>query len=120
MKQAIEILGDNVLYTNQVEVHPYLQNQQVVEYCRQQNMIVTGYMPFAYGDVLKDSSIKHIADKHRATPAQIVLAWMAKCGFVTIPSSTKQANIESNLAYVHVKLDDEDMESISKLDRGID
>ncbi len=59
MKQAIEILGDNVLYTNQVEVHPYLQNQQVVEYCRQQNMIVTGYMPFAYGDVLKDGSIKH-------------------------------------------------------------
>ncbi|NOH26784.1 2,5-didehydrogluconate reductase DkgB [Vibrio mediterranei] len=118
MEKAIEILGDNVLYTNQVEVHPYLQNQRVVDYCRQHKMIVTGYMPFAYGDVLKDGSIKHIADKHRATHAQIVLAWMAKCGFVTIPSSTKQANIESNLAYVHVKLDDEDMETISKLDRG--
>ncbi|MGR5092882.1 2,5-didehydrogluconate reductase DkgB [Vibrio maritimus] len=118
MKQAIEILGEGVLYTNQVEVHPYLQNAQVVDFCKQNEMIVTGYMPFAYGDVLKDGSIKHIAEKHGATPAQVVLAWMAKSGFVTIPSSTKKANIESNLGYVDVVLNDEDMATIANLDRG--
>lgn len=118
MRQAIEILGENVLYTNQVEVHPYLQNKPVTEFCSNHNMIVTGYMPFAYGDVLKDGSIKHIAEKHNATAAQVVLAWMAKSGFVTIPSSTKKANIESNLAYSKVTLDDEDMKVIAGLDRG--
>ncbi len=118
MQQAIDILGEGVLYTNQVEVHPYLQNRQVVDFCQQHNLIVTGYMPFAYGDVLKDGSIKHVAEKHQATPAQIVLAWMAKSGFVTIPSSTKKANIESNLGYVDVMLTDEDMATIANLDRG--
>lgn len=118
MKQAIEILGEGVLYTNQVEVHPYLQNKAVVEFCRAHDIIVTGYMPFAYGDVLKDDVIVEIAQQHQATPAQVVLAWMAANDFVTIPSSTKRANIDSNLGYVNVSLSEQDMASIATLDRN--
>jgi 2,5-diketo-D-gluconate reductase B len=118
MQQAIEILGESVVYTNQVEVHPYLQNRTVVEFCRAHNIIVTGYMPFAYGDVLKDAVIQEIAAAHQSTPAQVVLAWMAANAFVTIPSSTKRANIESNLAYMNVTLSDDDMARIATLDRN--
>ncbi|WP_261836386.1 2,5-didehydrogluconate reductase DkgB [Vibrio ishigakensis] len=118
LKQAIEILGEGVIYTNQVEVHPYLQNRKVVELCKANDVIVTGYMPFAYGDVLKDETIIRIADSHKATPAQIVLAWMRQNDFVTIPSSTKQKNIESNLKADSVTLSQSDLEEIATLDRN--
>ncbi|PSW20726.1 2,5-didehydrogluconate reductase DkgB [Photobacterium sanctipauli] len=118
MAQAVSILGADEIYTNQVEVHPYLQNRKVVDFCRQHGIIVTGYMPFAYGDVLKDETIIKIADKHDASPAQIVLAWMRQNEFVTIPSSTKQANIESNMKSDAVALNSDEMALIAELDRN--
>lgn len=118
LKLAIDILGKGEVFTNQVEVHPYLQNNKVVDFCKQNNVVVTGYMPFAFGEVLKDNSIKKIANKHRISPAQVVLAWMRQSGYVTIPSSTKKANIESNLAANRIKLDEDDMANIALLDRN--
>ncbi|GEM80282.1 2,5-didehydrogluconate reductase DkgB [Vibrio superstes] len=118
LEKAIDILGDGEIFTNQVEVHPYLQNHKVVDFCQANGVIVTGYMPFAYGDVLKDETIQAIAKDHDATPAQVVLAWMRQNEFVTIPSSTKKANIESNLESEKVTLSESDMERIAKLDRG--
>ncbi len=118
MAQAIDILGEGEIFTNQVEVHPYLQNRAVVEFCQQHNMLVTAYMPFAYGDVLKDDVICAIAEKHQATPAQVVLAWIIQQGFVTIPSSTKEKNLASNLEYSKVKLSEAEMKQITTLDRN--
>lgn len=118
LEQAIEILGDGEIYTNQVEVHPYLQNRKVVDFCEANGVLVTGYMPFAYGDVLKDEVILAIASEHKATAAQVVLAWMRQNNFVTIPSSTKKANIESNLAAETLVLTEADMDKIFKLDRN--
>ncbi|MDG3085352.1 2,5-didehydrogluconate reductase DkgB [Vibrio hannami] len=118
LAQAIRILGEGEIFTNQVEVHPYLQNNKVVEFCAKNNVVVTGYMPFAYGDVLKDGCIQEIADKHNASAAQVVLAWMRQRGHVTIPSSTKKKNVESNLASDKIELDTADMKRISTLDRG--
>ncbi|MEZ9901432.1 2,5-didehydrogluconate reductase DkgB [Vibrio breoganii] len=115
--KAIDIVGDGEIYTNQVEVHPYLQNHKVVYFCEANGVIVTGYMPFAYGDVLQDETIQAIAKEHDASPAQVVLAWMRQNEFVTIPSSTKKANIESNLHSEKVTLTESDMEKIATLDR---
>lgn len=118
MTQAIEILGEDEIFSNQVEVHPYLQNTKVTDFCNKHNILVTAYMPFAYGDVLKDETIISIADKHQVTAAQVVLAWVIQQGFVTIPSSTKEKNLASNLEFSKVTLTDEDMQAIAKLDRN--
>ncbi|NAW57972.1 MULTISPECIES: 2,5-didehydrogluconate reductase DkgB [unclassified Vibrio] len=118
LEQAIAIVGEGEIATNQVEVHPYLQNRDVVAWCRQHGVVVTGYMPFAYGEVLKDDTILAIADKHGASAAQVVLAWMRQQDLVTIPSSTKKANIESNLVSDTVTLNADDMAQIAVLDRG--
>lgn len=117
-EQAVDILGKRVLLTNQFEVHPYLQNSKVVAKCRELDLIVTGYMPFAYGAVLKDPVIVTIAEKHGATAAQVVLAWMRQQGYVTIPSSTRQVNIDSNLKADSLELDATDLADIAALDRG--
>ncbi|MBB1381182.1 2,5-didehydrogluconate reductase DkgB [Shewanella sp. SR41-2] len=116
--QAIEILGADAIFTNQVEVHPYLQNNRLVKFCQQHNIMVTGYMPFAYGAVLTDDTIVAIAKKHQMTPAQAVLVWMRQKGYVTIPSSTKLVNVQANMASLALSLPSEDMAAIDKLDRN--
>lgn len=117
MKEAIDAVGVENIATNQIELHPFLQNNQVVDFAQQHGIHVTSYMTLAYGEALKDEVINAIAQKHKATPAQVVLAWAMKLGYAVIPSSTKRENLESNMAAVDLQLDDQDMANIAALDR---
>ena len=117
-RQAIAILGADAIATNQIEVHPYLQNRALVAFLKEQGIHVTAYMSLAYGEVLKDPVIQAIAERHQATPAQVALAWALQQGFAVIPSSTKRENLASNLLAADLRLSDEDMAQIATLDRG--
>lgn len=118
MKQAIATIGAEHIATNQIELHPYLQNRKVVEFAQRQGIQITSYMTLAYGEVLKDPVIRQIAERLQATPAQVTLAWAMQSGYAVIPSSTKRANLESNLKACELKLSDADMALIDSLDRG--
>ncbi|MGE9627544.1 aldo/keto reductase, partial [Escherichia coli] len=74
------------------------------------------YMTLAYGNALKDEVIAHIAAKHNATPAQVILAWAMGEGYSVIPSSTKRENLASNLLALELHLDAEDKKMIAALD----
>ncbi len=117
-RQAIEILGADAIATNQIEVHPYLQNRALIGFLREQGIHVTAYMSLAYGEVLKDPVIQAIAQRHQATPAQVALAWALQQGYAVIPSSTKRENLAANLLAAELRLNDEDMAQIATLDRG--
>jgi 2,5-diketo-D-gluconate reductase B len=117
-RQAIEILGAEAIATNQIEVHPYLQNRALIAYLREQGIHVTAFMSLAYGAVLKDPVIQSIADKHGATLAQVALAWALQQGYSVIPSSTRRENLASNLKAAELHLDGQDMAMIATLDRG--
>ena len=118
MKEAIAAVGAENIATNQIELHPYLQNRKVVEFAHSQGIHITSYMTLAYGEVLKDPVIMAIAERHDATPAQVTLAWAMQLGYSVIPSSTKRSNLESNLKACALKLSDDDMARIADLDRG--
>ncbi|MHA6129575.1 2,5-didehydrogluconate reductase DkgB [Pseudomonas fluorescens group sp. PF-1] len=118
MKQAIAAIGAEHIATNQIELHPYLQNRKVVEFAQRHGIQITSYMTLAYGEVLKDPVIRQIAERLQATPAQVTLAWAMQSGYAVIPSSTKRANLESNLKACELKLSDADMALIASLDRG--
>lgn len=117
-RQAIEILGAGAIATNQIEVHPYLQNRAMIAFLKGQGIHVTAYMSLAYGEVLKDPVIQAIAERHQATPAQVALAWALQQGFAVIPSSTKRDNLAGNLLAADLRLSNEDMAQIATLDRG--
>ena len=118
VEQAVGILGEGVIATNQVEVHPYLINTKVRAACEKHGIIVTGYMPFAVGKVLKDDTIVAIAEKHGVSAAEVVVAWELANGLVTIPSSTKRKNLETNIKALDLTLDAEDIAKIDALDCG--
>ena len=109
MQQAIAAVGADNIATNQIELHPYLQNQKVVDFATAHGVQITSYMTLAYGEVLKDPVIQQIAERHQATPAQVALAWAMQLGYAVIPSSTRRANLESNLKALYLTLSAADM-----------
>lgn len=118
VEEAVAILGEGAIATNQVEIHPYFQNRRVVEYCRQRGIAVTGYMPLAYGKVLNDETLGQIAGSHRVGIAEVVLAWSLARGIVTIPSSTNRTHLASNLAAQSLQLTPAELRQIDALERG--
>lgn len=118
LRQAIALAGAGEIATNQVEIHPLLQNRALADFARNQGIHLTAYMPLAYGKVLAEPVIQRIAAAHGATSAQVALAWLLQQGHAVIPSSTKRENLASNLAAGALRLDEADMAAIAALDRG--
>lgn len=118
LDEAIDAVGADQIATNQIEVHPYLQNRKLTAHARQRGIHVTSYMTLAYGQVLQDPVIQHIAQAHQASPAQVALAWALQQGYAVIPSSTKRDNLAANLRARQLRLSDDDMAAIAQLDRG--
>lgn len=118
MKEAIAAVGAQNIATNQVELHPYLQNRKVAEFAKSQGIRITSYMTLAYGKVIADPVIEAIAKAHNATTAQVVLAWAMQLGYAVIPSSTKRANLEGNLKAQQLTLTDADMAQMAALERN--
>jgi 2,5-diketo-D-gluconate reductase B len=118
LRQAIAIVGKEAIATNQVELSPYLQNRKLAQFMREQGMHLTSYMTLAYGKVLQDEVLRDIAGRHDATAAQVALAWALQHGWSVIPSSTKRANLESNLKAQALRLSEEDLARIATLERA--
>ena len=118
MKEAIAAVGAQNIATNQIELHPYLQNRKVAEFAKSQGIHIPSYLTLAYGKVLADPVIEAIAKAHNATTAQVVLAWAMQLGYAVIPSSTQRTNLESNLKAQQLRLADAEMAQIAALDRG--
>lgn len=118
LDEAINAIGAENIATNQVEISPYLQNAKLAAFAREKGVHLTSYMTLAYGKAVQDTMLQEIAAKHGATAAQVALAWAMHQGFSVIPSSTKRANLESNLKAGELKLDAEDLQRIAELDRG--
>ncbi|WP_346015670.1 2,5-didehydrogluconate reductase DkgB [Rheinheimera sp. 1928-s] len=117
-KAAIDAVGVQEIATNQVEVHPFLQNRTLVAFLKEQGIQITAYMPLAYGKVLSEPLIQQIAAGHQITAAQVALAWSLQQGFVVMPSSTKKVNLAQNLAALAVNLTSENMTQLTSLDRN--
>jgi 2,5-diketo-D-gluconate reductase B len=117
MQQAIQAVGIEHIATNQVEMHPFLQNHKLSAFAREHGIHLTAYMPLAYGKVMADPVLQEIAARHHVTPAQISLAWLLQLGHSVIPSSTQRANLIANLAARQLTLSDDDMTAIARLDR---
>jgi 2,5-diketo-D-gluconate reductase B len=117
--RALELLGDRPILTNQVEIHPFMQNLPIVDHCRAKGIPLTSYSPLARGAVADDPVLIEIAEVYEATPAQISLAFLMAEGFVVIPSAGSRARIAENFAAQDITLTQDDMARIRGLDRGL-
>lgn len=118
MREAIDAVGAQNIATNQVEVHPFLQNRAVAAFAREAGIHVTAYMPLAYGKAVAHPVIRSIAGRHGATPAQVTLAWLLARGHAVIPSSTRRTHLDENLGAPRLSLTSQDIAAIDELDAG--
>ncbi|MEU7959653.1 aldo/keto reductase [Micromonospora humida] len=110
--------ADVVPAVNQIEVHPYLTNEQVRAYGGEHNILTEAWSPIAQGLVLDDPTIVDVAEQVGRTPAQVVLRWHVQRGDIVFPKSTTPKRIEENFQLFDFTLDDTAMERISGLDKG--
>ena len=109
---------------NQIECHPFLQQSELIEFAKKNNIAITAYSPLGAkprdkGEhLLENEDIVGLANKLNATPAQIVLAWQMQRGVIVIPKSVHENRIRENFAAQVVKLDEADVKVIERLDKG--
>jgi 2,5-diketo-D-gluconate reductase A len=103
---------------NQIELHPYLLNEQVRTYDEANHVATEAWSPIAQGAVLKDPVITAIAEKLDKSPAQVVLRWHVQLGNIVFPKSVTPARIKENFELFDFELETEDITRITALDRG--
>lgn len=105
---------------NQVEYHPYLAQDDVLEQARERELVVTAYSPLARGEVTDDETLEQIAEAHGRTPAQVALRWLIQQeGVVAIPRADDAEHRRENLETVSFALRSDEMKRIARLDRGL-
>lgn len=110
--------GCSVPAVNQIELHPYFQNREVAAYCRDHGIAVEAWSPLGRTVVLDDPTILQIAERYRATAAQVVLAWHLAKDHIAIPKSVNEDRQRENFAAAQLELDEAAIAAIDGLDRG--
>ncbi|MCF6744421.1 aldo/keto reductase [Blastococcus sp. KM273128] len=103
---------------NQIEVHPYLAQDDVRAFDAEHQIVTEAWSPIAQGKVLGDPAITGIAERLGRTPAQVVLRWHVQRGDVVFPKSSSRERMEENFALFDFELDRDDMATLTGLDRG--
>jgi 2,5-diketo-D-gluconate reductase A len=103
---------------NQIEVHPYLTQQPVREFCAAHQIAIEAWSPLARGgELLSDPVVVSIAEAAGKTPAQVVLRWHIERGDIVFPKSVTPARIKENIDIFGFELPGQDLEAITSLNR---
>ncbi|GME87230.1 hypothetical protein B5S28_g2038 [[Candida] boidinii] len=101
---------------NQIEIHPWFIRNDIIDFCKKNDIVLEAYSPFAKARKLDDPILKNIADKYDKTPAQILVRWSLDKGFVVLPKSVKEERAASNIDVFDFKLKDEDIKLLDEQD----
>jgi diketogulonate reductase-like aldo/keto reductase len=103
------------LVCNQIECHPYLDQDKVIAACRKYGMAVVAYSPIARGAAKGDTLLARIGQAHGKSAAQVCLRWLTQQGIVVIPRTSKVERLEENFAILDFELSDAEMKEIAGL-----
>ena len=104
---------------NQVELHVYLQQTELLEYCHNRGIVVQAYSPLAHGHGLDHPVLAKVAHKHNKTSAQVMIRWCLEAGAVPLPKSSSTERIRQNFDVWDWSLDHDDLAKLRLLDRGL-
>ena len=129
----VERYAKHLPQTLQIEHHPYLVQQDLLDLCKSRGIAVTAYSSFGPQSFLEmnmqqahdtpllmeHSDVKSIAEKHDKTPAQVLLRWATQRGIAVIPKSNNQGRLAQNLDVCSFDLSKDEVEKISGLDKDL-
>jgi 2,5-diketo-D-gluconate reductase A len=105
---------------NQIEVNPFLQQEESVAFMRANGVQAEAWAPFAEGrnNLFQSEALTDIARKHGRTVGQVVLQWVVQRGIVALAKSVRKERMKENLGVFDFALDESDMARITKLETG--
>lgn len=119
----------------QIELHAYNQQNELVDFCKKNNIVVTAYSPLGnpglsnfmnkFGkkvelpNIMKNPTVNEIAKKHNKSPAQILLKHIIQRGICAIPKSTNPERLKQNIDIFNFTLDEQDMSAMNALEQGV-
>lgn len=128
LQHLIEVGGQRP-EMNQVELHPYLQQENLIDFCHGHDIHVTAYSPLGSMDrhpsmkkddepiPLENKTIMSIAERNGMSPAQVLIRWQLQRGVAVIPKSTNPKRLQENFDTLRLQLSDEDMRTIGTIDQ---
>ena len=108
---------DVVPAVNQIEAHPYLTQEELLDFDGRHEIATQAWAPLARGGVMGDPVIEAVARANDRTPGQVVLRWHVERGSIIFPKSSSPRRLEENFEIFDFTLSEEDMNRISALDR---
>ena len=111
-------LGYKDIFCNQVEYHPYLEQNNLIRVLKEYNIIPVAYSPLAKGKLLNDKVILNISKKYTKQPAQIILRWLNQQGWISIPKSANEDRMKENMNIFDFTISEKDMNLLHGLARN--
>ena len=120
-KHLKEILtsADLPIAVNQIEMSPFLQQQEISSFCRNENIHLTGYCPLARGNRFNDPILCRVSEETNKTAAQVMIRWALQSGHTVIPKSVRPQRIEENADVFDFKLSEDQMNMLDELEEGL-
>ena len=128
--EQVQNLIDNsktVPSVNQVEAHPYLSQENLLQWSRERGIELTAYSPLARTGTaekknttspLEDPIIVAIANAHKVSPAQVCIRWQVQRGIIVIPKSATESRIKSNIEVFNFELTESEMAQLNGLNKN--
>jgi len=114
LRRALEIAPS--LVNNQVEYHPYLSQEKLLDVVRERGLFLTAYSPIARGTVLDEDAVQEIAEAHGKSPAQVVIRWhLQQDRVAAIPKAASAEHRRANFDVFDFELSDDEMDRIHGL-----
>ncbi|CAL8582218.1 hypothetical protein XPA_007887 [Xanthoria parietina] len=115
MKEYAKIWPPQV---NQIELHPWNQQREIVEYCRNNNIVIQAYCPLVRNNKAYEENLVGIAKKHDKATGQVLIRYCLQKDWVPLPKSDTPSRIEANADLYGFELDQDDMTTLDGLDQG--
>jgi diketogulonate reductase-like aldo/keto reductase len=104
---------------NQVELHVFLQQPELIKYCHDNNIVIEAYSPLAHAHSMDNQAVASIAKKHNKSYAQVMLRWLIQHELVVIPKSVTPSRIKENIDIFDFELDKDDLALIKEQDKDM-
>ncbi|MDQ5870229.1 MAG: aldo/keto reductase, partial [Thermoproteota archaeon] len=110
---------DVVPSVNQVEFHPFLYQEGLLQFCKNNSIQLEAYSPLTRGNKLNHPALKDLAKKYDKTSAQILIRWSLQHDLVVIPKSINENRIKENSHVFDFQLQEEDMKLLNSLNEDL-
>ncbi len=112
VKEAVE-KSKVPISVNQVEYHPYLNQENLLKECKRNRIVLTAYSPLGRGKILDDPILIKVANEVDKKPSQVALRWLIQKNIIVIPKASSENHLRENMEIFDFELSKEQMDEIN-------